>query len=101
MSTIPILHCKAGMAELVDAIDLGSIAERRGGSSPFTRTIYINDRKKMTEVKKIFDKGLEKKFSIKVKSSELDNTIEKQSLKQQETLKVDGFRKGKVPLDLI
>lgn len=27
------------MAELVDAIDLGSIAARRGGSSPFTRTI--------------------------------------------------------------
>ena len=32
----------AGVAELVDAPDLGSGAERRGGSSPFTRTtIYI------------------------------------------------------------
>ena len=29
------------MAELVDAVDLGSTAERRGGSSPSTRTIYI------------------------------------------------------------
>ena len=29
----------AGVAELVDAPDLGSDAERRGGSSPFTRTI--------------------------------------------------------------
>ena len=28
----------AGVAELVDAPDLGSGAERRGGSSPFTRT---------------------------------------------------------------
>lgn len=55
----------------------------------------------MTEVKKIFDKGLERKFSVKVKSSEVDKSIEKQSLKQQETLKVDGFRKGKVPLDFI
>ncbi len=27
------------MAELVDALDLGSSAERRGGSSPSTRTI--------------------------------------------------------------
>ena len=27
------------MAELVDALDLGSSAARRGGSSPFTRTI--------------------------------------------------------------
>ncbi len=32
----------AGVAELVDAPDLGSGAARRGGSSPFTRTIkYI------------------------------------------------------------
>ena len=30
----------AGVAELVDAPDLGSGAERRGGSSPFTRTTY-------------------------------------------------------------
>ncbi len=29
----------AGVAELVDAPDLGSGAARRGGSSPFTRTI--------------------------------------------------------------
>ena len=29
---------KAGVAELVDAPDLGSGAVRRGGSSPFTRT---------------------------------------------------------------
>ena len=28
----------AGMAELVDALDLGSSAVRRGGSTPFTRT---------------------------------------------------------------
>ena len=28
----------AGVAELVDAPDLGSDAARRGGSSPFTRT---------------------------------------------------------------
>ncbi len=31
----------AGVAELVDAPDLGSGAERRGGSSPFTRTIFF------------------------------------------------------------
>ncbi|MDD2840086.1 MAG: trigger factor [Rickettsiales bacterium] len=55
----------------------------------------------MTEIKKIFDKGLEKKFSIKIKSVELDKAIEEQGLKQQKTLKVDGFRKGKVPLDFI
>ena len=30
----------AGVAELADAPDLGSGAARRGGSTPFTRTIY-------------------------------------------------------------
>ena len=31
----------AGVAELADAPDLGSGALRRGGSTPFTRTIYF------------------------------------------------------------
>ena len=32
----------ADVAELVDALDLGSSAERRGGSSPFIRTSFID-----------------------------------------------------------
>ena len=32
----------AGVAELADAPDLGSGAARRGGSSPFTRTILFD-----------------------------------------------------------
>ncbi len=32
----------ADVAELVDALDLGSSAERRGGSSPFIRTIKVD-----------------------------------------------------------
>ena len=32
----------AGVAELADAPDLGSGALRRGGSTPFTRTIYYH-----------------------------------------------------------
>ena len=32
------LAADADVAELVDALDLGSSAERRGGSSPFIRT---------------------------------------------------------------
>jgi hypothetical protein len=31
---------KAGVAKLVDALDLGSSAARRGGSSPSTRTTF-------------------------------------------------------------
>jgi hypothetical protein len=36
-------HHNAGVAELADAPDLGSGAARRGGSSPFTRTIFVVD----------------------------------------------------------
>ncbi len=36
-------RCLAGMAELVDALDLGSSAKRRGGSSPFARTEQAAD----------------------------------------------------------
>ena len=32
----------AGVAELADALDLGSSVFGRGGSSPFTRTIVLN-----------------------------------------------------------
>ena len=35
------LKNNAGVAELADALDLGSSAARRGGSTPFTRTIHF------------------------------------------------------------
>ena len=39
----------AGVAELADALDLGSSAARRGGSTPFTRTInFITVRIKIS-----------------------------------------------------
>ena len=34
------INTYAGVAELADALDLGSSAARRGGSTPFTRTLY-------------------------------------------------------------
>ena len=38
------LRFDAGVAELVDALDLGSSGESRGGSSPSARTISGIDR---------------------------------------------------------
>ena len=35
-----IIRCRAGVAELVDALDLGSSVFGREGSSPFTRIVY-------------------------------------------------------------
>ena len=37
-----LINNNAGVAELADALDLGSSAARRGGSTPFTRIIYRN-----------------------------------------------------------
>ncbi len=37
-------HLFAGVAELADALDLGSSVLRRGGSSPFTRTNFFYKR---------------------------------------------------------
>jgi hypothetical protein len=41
----------AGVAELVDAPDLGSGAARRGGSSPFTRTNFLCQ---IIEIKRLY-----------------------------------------------
>jgi len=55
----------------------------------------------MTDVKKIFDKNLEKKFSVKISAENLKKQIEEEALKEQKKLKVDGFRVGKVPVEFI
>ena len=38
-NNIFVILIVAGMVELVDTLDLGSSAARRGGSTPFTRTL--------------------------------------------------------------
>lgn len=40
---IPLRSFYAGVAELVDALDLGSSAARRGGSTPSTRTPFSRE----------------------------------------------------------
>lgn len=47
------------MAELVDALDLGSSAARCGGSSPFARTIYrVQKMKRRSFIKSILATGI-------------------------------------------
>jgi hypothetical protein len=43
--TFALLSEWAGVVKLVDTLDLGSSAARRGGSSPSTRTIRGNEPK--------------------------------------------------------
>lgn len=55
----------------------------------------------MTNIKKISDKNLELEYEITVPLDEFNQEINKELEKQQKTLKIDGFRKGKVPLNVI
>lgn len=55
----------------------------------------------MTNIKKISDKNLELEFEVTVPLDEFNQEIDKELEKQQKTLKIDGFRKGKVPLNVI
>ena len=70
----------AGVAELVDALDLGSSAARRGGSSPLTRTINgpgrneikatIRDTTRM-QVTETLNEGLKRKLSVTIPAADL------------------------------
>ena len=55
----------------------------------------------MTNIKKISDKNLELEYEITVPLDEFNQEMNKELEKQQKTLKIDGFRKGKVPLNVI
>ena len=55
----------------------------------------------MSDIKKIYDKNLELKYSVKIPTNEMDEKINQEAEKEKDKIKIDGFRKGKVPLDII
>ena len=44
---------------------------------------------------------LARKFKITISKTEVEDQIQKQAEKQAPKIKMDGFRAGKVPLDII
>ena len=42
-----IPYCVAGVVELADTLDLGSSAERLGGSNPLARNLQTNPKKRL------------------------------------------------------
>jgi trigger factor len=86
------------VAELVDALDLGSSAARRGGSSPFTRTFikFI----KFTQVDIKLDReenGLDALLTLNIKLEDIEEGAMKKIKSQKQNLNIPGFRKGHVP----
>lgn len=89
------------MAELADALDLGSSGVIHRGSSPLPRTNYSKEQKMSTKhpiTTKIEDVSpIKKKISVEIPVERIKETIEKMYEKVGKEAKLKGFRKGKVP----
>ncbi len=96
------------MAELVDALDLGSSTEKCGGSSPPIRTVLKTFAKNSCYKRNnILDVNLEKKneldaeLTIKIKPEDYQEDFEKELKNYRKKVDLPGFRKGKAPLNLL
>ena len=114
------------MAELVDAPDLGSGGESRGGSSPSARTISfatakrprpIDDRsigkyrpvavvgrddhkaERKMQVTETLSQGLKREYDISLPASDLAAKLNGQLADLKAKVRINGFRPGKVPVE--
>ena len=89
---------KASVAELADALDLGSSGATRKSSTLFVRTVVKN--KKMTTT--LNKKGdCKRELEIVITKDEFDVAHNDTVKNIQRTIKMPGFRHGKVPASLI
>jgi trigger factor len=108
----------AQVAKLVDAPDLGSGAERRGGSSPLLGTSlaawpkqHVDLRtEKMTENATMEQataaaaptpSALERRIELTVALAAIDKDVEQRLKRMSRTVKMAGFRPGKVPMKMV
>ncbi len=82
---------------MVAAPDLGSGAERRGGSSPFVRT-NPNTIMKITQENLA---GHEVLISVTVSENDYKDAVEKALKEYKRKANVPGFRPGMVPMGMI
>ena len=91
----------AGVAELVDALDLGSSDFCRVGSSPSARTICRNGLKIMTKIEEIKNKGLDIEWNMTIPADKINVILDKKYQELSQNIKIPGFRPGKVPIAII
>ena len=123
----------AGVAELVDALVLGTSGESRGGSSPSARTIgacrYFDGVTALTlnaspqmrnswacfaevreenkgidgsmNVSETKSDGLLREYKIVITADEIEGEVTKKLEEIAATVKMPGFRPGKVPLSVV
>jgi trigger factor len=102
----------AGVAELVDAPDLGSGDASRGGSTPFARTsLRPTDHTRsfgsfeifrfegnVMQVHNTHSDGLKRVFTVVLPASELDERLTGELATIKDRVRINGFRPGKVPV---
>jgi trigger factor len=106
----------AGVAELVDARDLGSRDESRGGSSPSARTTRPLGLQAATaskpgpanatkatddfdmQVTETLSEGLRREYRVVVPAADLDAKVNQRLDELKDRVRLNGFRPGKVPV---
>ena len=93
----------ADMAELVDALDLGSSDESRGGSSPSARTSSSKIEKRVVQmqISETLSQDLHKQFTVTVAASELEGRVNARLEEMKPRVNLKGFRPGKAPVSFL
>ena len=100
---------RARVAELVDALDLGSSIVRCGGSSPSARTIrragvrdFIGICDKVTiKTVETENEGLKRAFMLTIPAEDIEARVNEEVKRIAPQVRMPGFRPGKVPPNLI
>ena len=89
------------MAKLVDALDLGSSGETCESSSLSSRTNFYFDMGKNMQVTVEKLSNVERQMTVLIPSESINQSAETRLNEVAKTAKIDGFRAGKVPKDVL
>ncbi len=100
------------MAELVDALVLGTSIARCGGSSPFARTNparpevtsqqdAIEKASFVMQIVETTNEGLKRAYTVKIAAGDIAARIDGEVEKIAPQVRMPGFRPGKVPANLV
>ena len=103
---------RAGVVELADTPDLGSGGASRGGSSPSARTtvpcgvafdevVYPWGNVRPMQVTETLSEGLKRGFTVVVPGEDIESRRTARLTDLGKTLRLPGFRPGKVPLPIV
>ena len=101
------------MAELVDALDLGSSIARCGGSSPFARTssasasaewpdtYFTRLRETLMQTVETLNEGLKRAYTLTIHAKDILARVDAEVRQVAPQVRMPGFRPGKVPANLV